>query len=391
MDVILADIDDVFLGWAAEQLDSATPVQTHATLDDATEAARALGQPCTLLLGPNLDPDEAIAAIRVLDAEAPQVACVFVAASPDPQLLTDALRAGVEDVLTYPFNSDELVEAVKRASARSVRVAPSRDVSEPSQPVTLGKVTTVFSTKGGSGKSLVATNLALLMQRESGGQVALVDLDLQSGDVAILLDLAAERSMVDATERAESLDADALEGYLTSHSSGIRVLTAPTDPSLAEGISADAVHRVLTILRERFDHVIIDGPAQFTEQVLAAFDVTDTFVLLASLDVPSIKNLRVALNTLDQLGVSRDRVRICVNRANTKVGLSLKDVRKALGTEIHITIPSSRDVPLSYNAAAPLALEQPRNEVVLAIAELLPHLGVAMADTTARPRRRLFG
>ncbi len=387
--IVLADIDQVFLEWAAEQITTQGPVATHTDLAAARLDAERYPGSSILLLGPNLAPDEALAAIKALDERAPNVACVFVAAAPDPQLLTEAVRAGVEDVLTYPFDSDELIQAIDRAASRARPSAGADQDAPVALPEALGKVVTVFSTKGGSGKSLVATNLALLLCRNAGQRVALVDLDLQSGDVAILLDLHSERGMLEATERLSALDAEALEGYMIQHGSGLYVLTAPTDPSDAEGIGGDTVQAVLSMLRERFDWVVVDGPAQFTEQVLGAFDVTDLFVLLASLDVPSIKNLRVALNTLDQLGLSRDKIRIVVNRANTKVGLTLKDVRKALGADIHVTVPSSRDVPLSYNAAAPLAISSPRSEVVLAIADLLPHLGVEDVDVGA-PKRRFL-
>ncbi len=390
MNIIISDIDEVFLAWAREQVEAQGDVLTTTDLADARKQAEAATSRTILLLGPNLDSTDALATIRQVDQRAPHVACVFIASTPDPSLLTDALRAGVEDVLTYPFDSDELVEAIVRAGVRAGKPEPS-PFNEAGEivPEVQGKVVTVFSTKGGSGKSLVASNLALLLRRTTAKRVCLVDLDLQSGDIAILMDLHSERGLLEASERLDSLDADALEGYLVQHSSGLHVLTAPTDPSMAEGISSEAVLHVLNLLRERFEFVVIDGPAQFTEQILAAFDVTDTFVLMASLDVPSIKNLRVAMNTLDQLGMPRDAIRVCVNRANTKVGLTLKDVRKALGSEIHVTIPSSRDVPLSYNAASPLAVAQPRSEVVLAIADLLEHLGVEKPDM-GQPKRRFL-
>ncbi len=389
MRIIISDIDDVFLGWAKEQVDAQGEVLTLTDLAEARKLAESATTRTILLLGPNLPPDDALATIRLVDQRAPHVACVFIASAPDAQQLTEALRAGVEDVLTYPFDSDELVEVIVRAGVRAGVPEPSpfNEAGELSTDVQ-GKVVTVFSTKGGSGKSLVASNLALLLRRTTSKRVCLVDLDLQSGDIAILLDLHSERGLLEASDRLESLDADALEGYLIQHSSGLHVLTAPTDPSMAEGIGADAVTHILNLLRQRFEFVVIDGPAQFTEQILAAFDVTDTFVLMASLDVPSIKNLRVAMNTLDQLGMPRESIRVCVNRANTKVGLTLKDVRKALGSEIHVTIPSSRDVPLSYNAASPLAVAQPRSEVVLAISDLLEHLGVERPE--ALPTKRRF-
>jgi len=217
-----------------------------------------------------------------------------------------------------------------------------------------------------------------------------VDLDLQSGDLAIMLQLMPALSIYDASQLGGRLDAEALDGHLTPHRSGMSLLAAPLEPSLAEQVSADSVTRVLSLLRTTHPLTIIDGPALFTDQVLAAIDVSDMIVLVASMDVPSIKNLRLATNTLGQLGHPASQLKVVLNRADSKVGLRTSEVEKSLGTSIDVEIPSSRDVPLSINQGNPLAVSRPKSPVVTAIRKLLPDVlpETAVADRSSSHRRR---
>ena len=163
-----------------------------------------------------------------------------------------------------------------------------------------------------------------------------------------------------------------MSGYLTPHRSGVSVLAAPTEPSLADAVSATAVTRVLELLAQTHEYVVVDGPPFFTDQILPALDMSDAVLVIGSMDVPSVKNLRLALTTLDQLGVNRDKVHVVLNRADTKVGLRTAEVEKSLGAKIEIMIPSSRDVPLSINQGNPLANSQPESPVIEALLGLLP-------------------
>ncbi len=305
------------------------------------------------------------------------------------ELLQAAMRAGVRDVLADTFTVEQLHEALDRSFGFAARLAggPAPAV----EPTSHSKIVTVFSTKGGCGKSVVASNLAMLLHKETGQPVALVDLDLQSGDLAIMLQLMPAWTIYDAAENLERLDGDALSGYLTPHRSGVHLLSAPLEPALAETISGEAVQRILTLLAEQFPYVIVDGPALFTDQVIAALDISHEAVLMASLDVPSVKNLKLALQTFSQLGIGRDRIHIVLNRADSKVGLRLQEVEKSLGTQVDIAIPSSRDVPLSINQGIPLAAENKRSSVVASIAKLAERIQMPTTSTTARTRRSILG
>jgi pilus assembly protein CpaE len=200
--------------------------------------------------------------------------------------------------------------------------------------------------------------------------VALVDLDLASGDLAIMFQTMPTWTIHDAAERADRLDSEALDGFLIKHGTGVDVLAAPPEPSLAEGIDSVAVARIITLLRDTYPYVVIDTPSAFTDQVLTALDETDQLVLVAGLDVPSIKNLKLAMHTLDQLGWQRNRMKLVLNRADSKVGLRIRDVEKSLGTSIDIAIPSSRDVPLSINEGQPIVARSSKSTVVESLQKL---------------------
>jgi pilus assembly protein CpaE len=225
----------------------------------------------------------------------------------------------------------------------------------------------VFSAKGGCGKTTLATNLAVALADGGRRQVCLVDLDLSFGDVAIAMQLFPAHTIADAVPLASDLDKAGVSGLLTPHSPGLTTLVAPVEPGSAENIPASLVSDLLTILRQMFDFVVIDSPPAFTDHVLAAFDQSDYIALIATLDIPALKNLKLTLETMDLLSYPRDRYRVVLNRADSKVGLSLTEVEKTLGAPIMAEIPSSRDVPASINRGVPIVLDNHNHPVSVAI------------------------
>ncbi len=348
------------------------------------ELDRAGGQARIVVLGPSLPDSGVLSFAEKLEHEHHGVATLLVTETLDAQLLREALRSGIDDVLTVQAPAAEWEEAIARANARLASEQDSADDHERS-----GKVISVFSTKGGCGKSLIASNLAVLVSERMKAQTALVDLDLQSGDLAIMFQLMPALSIYDAALDVDRLDQEAIQGYLTPHRSGVALLAAPLEPSLAEQVEPRAVTAILGLLPTMFGVTIIDGPPLFTEQMLAALDLSDEIILVGSMDVPSIKNLKLAVNTITKLGHPRERLRIVLNRADSKVGLRATEVEKSLGVVIDVQIPSSRDVPLSINQGTPLAISRPRSPVVQAISQLAAHIVPdAVAGRSGRTRRR---
>lgn len=340
------------------------------------------------VLGPGLPLASVLAFAEKVERERDGVATLLVATQLEPSLLREALRSGVDDVLTVAATADEWAEAVARTRARITAEHGLGDSD--AQPGRSGRLVSVFSTKGGCGKSLVASNLAVLAVDRLKQGAALVDLDLQSGDLAIMFQVMPALSIYEAALDASRLDNEALEGYLTGHRSGVSLLAAPLEPSLAEQVEPDGVKVILELLPTMFPLTIVDGPPLFTDQMLLALDASDDIVLVGSMDVPSIKNLKLAISTITQLGHPREQLKIVLNRADSKVGLRINEVEKSIGVAIDVQIPSSRDVPLSINQGTPLAMSRPRSPVVQAIAELLPAImpGAGGDERGSRFRRR---
>jgi pilus assembly protein CpaE len=349
-----------------------------------------------VVVGPTVDTEPALELAASMRVTRPDLGVVLVRRRVDTTMLADAIRAGVREVVTERDLS-ALSEAVHRSTdlAHAMR-EQSGAIGAEELPV--GALVTVFSAKGGCGKTTLATNLAAALADNGRREVCLVDLDLAFGDVAIALQLFPAHTIADAVPMAGSLDAGALSALLTPHSPGLTTLVAPVEPGAAE-IPASLVASILRMLKEQYQYVVIDTPPAFSDHVLAAFDESDVIALLATLDIPALKNLKLTLETLDLLNYPRDRWRVVLNRADSKVGLALSEVEKTLRMPIAAQVPSSRDVPASINRGVPIVLDQPTHPVSLSIKQfaeqyVVPAGGAAAAGAIPtelrNDRRGLF-
>lgn len=381
--ILIFDPDRRFRTRAAKELDA------HDQLLAAGEAAefeellaRDHRDFDVAVMGPNLEPALALATADRIQRRTPEVSVLLVTSHLSQQLLVAALRSGVKDVLADSCTPEEFRSAVERASLLARQLRGRNGVSGNGADGIGGRVISVFSSKGGCGKSVVASNLSILLAEMTEKDVALVDLDLQSGDLAIMLAVTPSWTILDAAGGLEGLDDDALRGYMTQHSSGVWLLPAPLDPSQAESISAPTIQRILKQLRHAFHYVVVDLTAFYNDQTIAALDESDVCVLVGSLDIPSIKGLKLSLHTLAEMGLGRDRLRLVLNRADSRVGLSRSEVEKSLGTEIDIALPSSVEVPQSVNRGMPLALDRKKSSVVAPITRLAA--AVALAEPAGK-------
>jgi pilus assembly protein CpaE len=330
-----------------------------------------------VLIGPHVDLESALELADSMRLSRPMLGVVLVRQRIDTATLSDALRSGVREVVKER-DIESVTAAIRRAMelASAVReqagMAPSTDGGPE-----LGRLVTVFSAKGGAGKTTVSTNLAAALADGGRRNVCLVDLDLAFGDVAIALQLFPAHTLSDAVPLADHLDEAAVSALLTPHSPGLTTLVAPVEPGAAETIPAPLVGRVLHVLRSLFQFVVVDTPPAFTDHVLAAFDESDYVALLATLDIPALKNLKLTLETLDLLNYPREKWRIVLNRADSKVGLQLGEVEKTLRVPIAVQIPSSRSVPASINRGVPIVLDEPNHPVSMAIRQFAETLLVA--------------
>ena len=335
MAVLIVEPHDGYATWLANALSGLTDrVVRAADPDEAMAAVAAEGRDVlAAIFGPSLADRDALALAGALQQGTPDVSVLLIRRQESGELIRQALRVGVKDVLSSASDETAIRTAAGQGDrdrpdpARPPRRGAPTDAGEGRAP---GKVVTVFSSKGGCGKTFLSTNLAVALS-QGGAEVALVDLDLHFGDVAIMLHLFPVHTIYDATQNP-GLDALTLKSFLTRHDSGIWTLVAPTEPTVADTINPGAIGTILKLLRSAFDYVVIDTPPAFSEPVLAAFDESDWLVMLATLDVPSIKNLRLTLQTMELLHFPKNRIRVVVNRADSKVGLRLPDVEKLLSS-----------------------------------------------------------
>ncbi len=380
---------DAFL---AESLGPAISPETQVVVD-LVALRRALADDDShelVVIGPDVEMSTVAEFTSGERIRRPTLGVVLVRRRLDTAVLKDALRSGVREVVKLD-DLTGLTDACD-ASVRLTRQVRGDSSATAAPAAGLGRLITVFSAKGGCGKTTVSTNLAASMAR-AGHRVCLVDLDLAFGDVAIALQLFPDRGIADLAARSARLDRTSVAGAVMNHSPNLDTLLAPVEPGAAETVSAELVSQLLQVLKGMYDVVVVDTPPAFTDQVLTAFDASDHMSLLTTLDIPALKNLKLSLETLDLLGYSRDRFHIVLNRADSKVGLTIEDVGKTLNMPIAALLPSSRAVPAAINRGIPLVHDAPNHPVSAAIRKLGAMLmqdavTVVAGGSHAGPRRR---
>ena len=370
-------------------------------------AAFAGGPVAVLVVGPSELTATGMRRVAKLHAEHPETVVVVagkVAELPAPLTL---VKAGAAEVIRLPAGPATIRRALQGAltqwHARQVEVPvevpvevevevavetePEPEVVEeaPREPaVTI----TVASATGGCGKTFLASNLAYLLAAGTGKRVAMVDLDLQFGEVVSMLQLRPARTIVDVDVEEEG----SLEAAMTPHRGGFDVLAAPRDPIAADGVTPDKVAEILLAVRQRYDYLIIDTPPSLNEVVLSSFDISEHLIVLATLDVPSVNNMRVFLSTLDRLKISSEGLHLVLNKAEKGVGFSGRDVEQILGRPWDLVLPYDREVSRAVNLGLPVTEAAPTTEVsrrlVEGLSQILP--GVAVATPSVPPRRGWF-
>ncbi|HEX5741888.1 MAG TPA: P-loop NTPase [Pilimelia sp.] len=354
----------------------------------AEQALAAAPHDQLVVLGPHVPLADALRFAAGQRVVRPTVGVVLLRADVAVDVLAEAIRAGIREVV--PAGDPG---ALATACARSLDV--SRQLGATVAPGAgaprTAKVVTVFAGKGGCGKSTVATNLAATLAAGGTRRVLLLDLDLQFGDVAIMLQLEPERSIADAIAMAGRLDADGLTALLTKYRPGMDTLLAPAGPAEGDHVTRELVTELIGVARQMFDFVVVDTPPYFSDQVLATLDLTDYFALVVTPDLPTLKSIRLTQDMFDLLEYPRERRLAVLNRADSQVGLSIADIEKAVGMPMSVLMPSSRDVPLSVNRGVPIAVDQPHHAVSRSIRELAERCAGVPAAAPARRGLRLFG
>jgi pilus assembly protein CpaE len=332
----------------------------------------APGVAMVVVLGPSFATPEALAEAVAVTRQRPEFSLVLVAEELSTAILQQAMRSGVTDVITLASASEQLGEAVARAGTQ---LPQSRMTSTPVPVEDPGSksahVISVFSAKGGAGKSVVAANLAIMLARHSDRPVALLDADLQFGDTAVMLKLSPQHTVVDAVNSIARLDVPLLKSLLVRHEpSGVLVLPAPTEPAFADQVGAQDMLKIIDLLREFCGYVVVDTPAHFNDVILSVLEGSDDIVLVAGMDIPNIKNVKIGLQTLRLLGIPMSKLKLVLNRANSKVKLDIGEVERTLQMKADALIPSDIVVPRSVNKGIPFVLDEPKSSVTKSIEQL---------------------
>jgi pilus assembly protein CpaE len=370
-------------------------VGTATSGAEAVEMAASL-QPDVVLMDINMPGQDGIATTEQLALRAPTTAVIMMSVQGEADYLRRSMLAGAREFLVKPFSSDELVGAVRqvhrheqeklaRLPVAPVPVAPG----EPPRP--RGKIVTVFSPKGGVGRTTIAVNLAVAAA-ELGRSVVLVDGSFQFGDVGVMLNLPAKsKSIADLIPEMAAGDPESLETVLVDHSSGIKVLLAPPSPETAELITTAYVRRVLERLRDTHDLVVVDSWPWFQETTLSLLDVSDEILAVLTLEISNIKNMRLFLEVAEQLGYESNKIRLVLNRADAALGIRTQDVERSLGRRVEETIVSDgRTAVASLNRGVPFVTGNRDSQIsrdIVRLGRLLA--GTATPKVAPAPEQRL--
>ena len=321
-----------------------------------------------LVLAPEVKDPDALGLAEFIGRTAPMTAIVMVRDKSWNGLLPAAMRAGIRDVVDLTQGSEELRDAVERAIIWAENLRAVRGTLA-ERPTRRGMVISVFSSKGGTGKTFLTTNLASALSEVTGQDTAVVDLDVDMGDVFSYFGLEPTRQVMELIGLGEGADREQVFASSTRVDDQLWAFGAVPDPAM-QPPAGEAVGKYLRTLRNNFDFVIVDASADYTDLALACFDLSDAICLVTGLDVVGVKHLSKALETLLTIGLPRERFRIVLNRADSKVGLDAGDVERVMQIEVDTMIPSSRLVPMSLNKGRPVVLEEPDSQVSQSIRQL---------------------
>jgi pilus assembly protein CpaE len=341
---------------------------------EAIEMAGTL-HPDVVLMDINMPGMDGITATERLATEVPTAAVVMMSVQGEADYLRRSMLAGAREFLVKPFSADELTASIRQVWAREreklSRMAPVAASTNGTSASSGGdgdgeaaSVVAVFSPKGGVGRTTVAVNLAVAAAT-LGRRVALVDASFQFGDVGVLLNLNPKnKSIGDLATELQTGEAESLDTFMITHSSGVRVLLAPPSPEQAELIGPLAVKRVLQRLRGDHDLVVVDCPSSFNEPTLAVLDESDMILTLLTLEITSVKNMRLFLEVAEQLGYSQDKIRLVLNRADSTLGIRVADVEHSIGRKVdHTIVSDGRSVVYALNRGVPFFLSNREAQV----------------------------
>jgi pilus assembly protein CpaE len=355
-------------------------------------------RPDIIVMDINMPGMDGVAAAEIISQRLPSSPIIMMSVHGEAEHLKRAMNAGAREFLVKPFSGDEFATSIKRVHEREL--ARRAQLGAPAAAGAAGATTTngtaedhqvvaVFSPKGGAGRTTLATNLALALHKETNQRVALVDANLQFGDVGVLLNLNPKnKSVLDAVEGGEP-DADIIETVMIDHSTGLRVLLAPPSPEGADLVTPAYLRKIVETLRETHDWVIVDLPSGLNDHSLTVLDAADQILVVAALEITTIKNVRLFLEVADQLDYERSKLRLVINRSDASQGIRIGDVEASIRRSVDGTIVSDgRLAVLAVNRGVPFVVSHPESPLARDVTALARTIAGEKAPATDKTTRR---
>jgi pilus assembly protein CpaE len=367
-------------------------------------------RPHVILMDINMPDMDGITATEIISNTVPESPIIMMSVQGEQDYLRRSMLAGAREFLVKPFSADELINSIRHVHelekvrrARYAPVAPAAPAGGPAVPVPgreTGKIITFFSPKGGVGRTTIATNLAVALHQLTGKPVVLVDGSLPFGDIAVILNMSPKaKTIADLIGSFETADSDVVESILVQHSTGIKVMLAPPTPESTELITGAHIKHVLELLRERYAYIVVDTWPSFQEQVITMLDVADVILTLMTLEITSLKNVRVFMEVVEKLGYDEAKVQLVANRNDSSGGIKASDVEASLGRKIpHTIVSDGRTLVLAVNRGVPFVISHRDSQVAKDIFALAQKVAAAEAapaaagkQAPARGGLKLFG
>ena len=388
-------------------------MEVAATAGGGQEAVNLAKQhrPNVILMDINMPDMDGITATEIISNTVPESPIIMMSVQGEQDYLRRSMLAGAREFLVKPFSADELINSIRHVHelekvrrARYAPVAPAAPAGAPAvaQPGReTGKIITFFSPKGGVGRTTIATNLAVALHQITQKPVVLVDGSLPFGDIAVILNMSPKaKTVADLIGSFETADSDVVESILVGHSTGIKVMLAPPTPESTELITGAHIKHVLELLRERYAYIVVDTWPSFQEQVITMLDVADVILTLMTLEITSLKNVRVFMEVVEKLGYDEAKVQLVANRNDSSGGIKASDVEASLGRKIpHTIVSDGRTLVLAVNRGVPFVISHRDSQVAKDIFSLAQKITAAEAaapaaagkQAAARGGLKLFG
>ncbi|MCL6477975.1 MAG: response regulator [Peptococcaceae bacterium] len=367
-------------------------IQVVGEAEDGDEAVKLSDslKPDVILMDVNMPRLDGIRAAEMISEKNPDSAIVMVSIQGEQEYLRKAMMAGARDYLVKPFSSEELASTIRKASSfkkRRLHLVDGKPHSPAAPARDPGRIITFFSTKGGVGKTTAACNLAISLAQATRLKVALLDMDLQGGDISIFMNISARGGLADVVQEAEYADPSLLETYFCPHMSGVRILPAPASPEQADLINATHVENILKAVKDSYDYIVVDTPAAISDVTLACLELSDHILIMFNQDLPALRHARINMEIIEKLNLT-PKAKFVLNRFRND-GLKIKELEKNINAAVSATLPEDPEVVLaSINKGHPFVLTRPSDQITRVLQDLAGELAGPAATAGAGEQKQ---